>query len=112
MRIFLYLLLGVMLLLAIVYGVRSLWREHHPSASNSGDGAANDSEYGVDSDRTFSDELAEWVKSPQGRMAIIALSGLFLLIALDRAISVGDQIPSDYIPAPSQDINRPVQTGQ
>lgn len=106
MRIFLQLLMGIFVIMAIVYGVRKLWLNRFAADSS---GVANDQDGMVaEGEKPFSEELGDWVKSPNGRVAIIILAGLFFFMAIERIVSVGDEIPTNYAPAPSQD--RPITT--
>ena len=105
MRIFLHLLLGIIAIIAIVYGVKKLWRDRFPSASGEFDQADNGSDV---SDNPDNNEFTDWIKSRNGRVTIIILSLLLLFMALERVVSVGDHTPVNYVPVPSQDVTSPI----
>lgn len=78
MRILIYLLLGLLVLGAVAYGLRLLWYSAFP-----GEGA---SENGAGRDPSSLSRTEIWA----GRLLLFSLVLLFLLLAFDRVLSVGD----------------------
>ncbi|MBF0359099.1 MAG: hypothetical protein HQL70_10870 [Magnetococcales bacterium] len=82
--------------MALLIGIRNVWRSRGSQVDVDG---ANSSEGGH---TPLHEELGNWAKSTNGRLIITILSMLLLFMAVERVISVGDKIPADYTPVPSQ----------
>ncbi|MBF0383523.1 MAG: hypothetical protein HQL69_21085 [Magnetococcales bacterium] len=99
MRIFLQILLGAIAIIALFHGLRKLWQSRQGADKTNGYGqVAND----YDDPQTPNVDFSDWIKSTNGRITIIVLSVSLLLMAVERVVSVGDKIPVDFTPVPTQ----------
>lgn len=99
MRIFLHILLGALALGALVHGVRKLLRAKDPDSEGIAE-AANDFD---GQQKSLGEDFTDWANSRNGRVTIIVLSVLFLFMAIDRFIGVGNKMPANYTPVPTQE---------
>lgn len=93
MRILLFLLLGILVLGAILVGLRLMWRSLHPLPNQ---------QQGQQADASDNRPLLNKWELQLGRVLLLALAFMFLMLSLDRILT-HRQTPSDYQPPPKVD---------